>query len=277
MTDPRLLFALPEIAHISLRGRVPARQFAGGALHKVVCTTAGLYATLDGTVLQREILYGHRVRSLPYGDAHRVFARDETTGYVGFVSRQQLGSWTAPTHRVATRATFAFTAPDFKSSVAMQMSLGAHLHIVDVTDRYSRTVDGQYVMSDHLVPIDQPEQDAAAVAERCIGAPYLWGGNSSFGLDCSGLISLALGTCGRLMPGDSDLQQTAFGPPLPDATPFQRGDLLFWKGHVAMMCDADTLIHANAHHMAVTCEPVQSATQRIRHKGHGNIIAHVRP
>ena len=150
------------------------------------------------------------------------------------------------------------------------MPLGARLGVVRVADRLAVTRSGGYVPSPHLAPLDVDEPDFVAVAERFLGVPYLWGGKTAFGLDCSGLVQVALTAAGLSCPRDSDMQEQALGAPTGTAAGFadvQRGDLIFWKGHVAVVRDAATLIHANAFHMAVAIEPIADAVARIRAAG----------
>ncbi|MEO1704831.1 MAG: NlpC/P60 family protein, partial [Pseudomonadota bacterium] len=126
----------------------------------------------------------------------------------------------------------------------------------------------------HLSPDDTPVSDWVGVAESLLGTPYLWGGNTSFGIDCSGLVVLAMRAAGRIVPRDSDLQEAAF--PAAPASP-QRGDLVFWRGHVGIMRDAETLLHANAHHMTVASEPLATAIDRIAQKEFGEVTKVARP
>ena len=112
------------------------------------------------------------------------------------------------------------------------------------------------------------ETDFVAVAERFLGTPYLWGGKTALGLDCSGLVQVALTACGVSCPRDSDMQEEALGTAVAaDPSALLRGDLIFWKGHVAIVRGPDSLLHANAHHMAVAIEPVAQAVARIRDAG----------
>ena len=123
-----------------------------------------------------------------------------------------------------------------------------------------------WVVREHLTSLGTWARDPAAVAERFLGVPYLWGGRDSLGLDCSGLVQQAFYAVGRACPRDTDQQLAAFAQPAERAA-LQRGDLVFWKGHVGMMLDAQRLIHANAHHMAVAIEPVETALERISRAG----------
>ena len=115
----------------------------------------------------------------------------------------------------------------------------------------------------HLAPVASREPDFVAVAERFLGTPYLWGGKTRLGLDCSGLVQIALNACGIRCPRDTDMQVAALGESVADDSRL-RGDLIFWKGHIAIARDETTMIHANAFHMAVAIEPIDQAIVRIR-------------
>ncbi|MGB0440911.1 MAG: C40 family peptidase, partial [Paracoccaceae bacterium] len=206
------------------------------------------------------------------------FVQDIAMGYVGYMARAALGPWGgAVTHRVRVRRTLVYGAPDMKTPPLMALPFGAQITMAEPSAPFSRTAQGTYVVSDHLSPLDIHETDPVAVAHGFLDAPYLWGGNSPDGVDCSGLVQAGLSACGLPCPGDSDQQQAALGPRLPPQTPKQRGDLLFWRGHVAWVVDAQTLLHANAHHMAVAHEPIETAILRIAAQGDGPMTAHIRP
>ena len=269
----RDLFANEAVAHSALKGEVGATRFTDGVLLRVAVPVADLRAAPGATRLERQILYGHPVRQLEATDG---FSRDETSRYVGYVPPVDLAPWIEPTHRVAVRATLLFHAPDIKSPAPLAVSCGALLAVEEIDGRFARTACGHFAIAAHLVPERTANPDLAATAETLLGTPYLWGGNSAAGIDCSGLVQLAAQAAWLPCPGDSDQQLAALGVKLPDGTEPRRNDLMFWKGHVAIVSDVDTLIHANAYHMAVAFEPLEQALRRIDEQGDGPRLAHKR-
>lgn len=218
----------------------------------------------------RQLLYGDPVTVLGTDKGHS-YVRSEKDGYVGWVATPALSADWTPTHIVSALASTAYTEPDFKSPDQATLNLGSRLCATRETETFIETPLG-FIPKPHLSPADWRHTEPTAVAARFLGTPYLWGGNSRLGIDCSGLVQIALLTCGIPCPGDSDQQQSLGS----DADgPARKGDLLFWKGHVAIASDANTLIHANAHHMATTFEPLDAAIARIA-KTDGPVIAHRR-
>ncbi|MHA6264799.1 C40 family peptidase [Arenibacterium sp. CAU 1754] len=276
MSDPRSTFANANVAHLSLRGQVEAPRFVEGTLMRITRPVADLHRAPGQTALERQLVFGEPFHVLETVDAH-CFGRAGLSGYVGYVAAADLGLWTDPTHRIAVRATLGFSAPDIKTPDPVTLGLGSRVRVAGSDGRFLRSADGYYIPANHLQPLESPENDPVAVAERLLGTPYLWGGNSAFGVDCSGLVQAGLLACGVPCPGDSDQQQQMLGAPLPENMVPQRGDLLFWKGHVAWVAEAETLLHANAFHMAVAFEPLGAAIDRIREQGDGPVTAHLRP
>jgi cell wall-associated NlpC family hydrolase len=268
--DPRLTPARPDLAAKHLAGQVQAARFVEGALREVIEPQAPLRrAPSPDVALDTEALKGERVtiyETTAEGWAWGQLAGD---GYVGWLSANALAApGAAATHKVAVPRTLVFPGPSIKIPPIEALSLGCRLAIVRSDDTFAVTASGEHVPRRHLVPLGTVERDFVAVAEKFLGVPYLWGGKTSFGLDCSGLVQVALAACGIDCPRDSDMQERALGKSVaPDISRLQRGDLLFWKGHVAIARDAATIIHANAFHMAVAIEPTAEAITRIRATG----------
>jgi cell wall-associated NlpC family hydrolase len=266
----RDVFGTGEIAHVSLKGQHAAARFVEGTQLRVARPVADMILMPARGRLDRQVLFGHPVCQL---DPQSRVSRDETTGYVGHVAPGDLRDWVAPTHRVGVRTTLMFTQPDIKSPAPLPLSMGSLVHVVGHQGRFGETDDGQFVLMSHLLGVADHQPDLAATAEALLGAPYLWGGNSAFGIDCSGLVQMACQMAGLPCPGDSDQQCETLGDALSDHGTIRRNDVLFWPGHVALAYDAETLIHANAHHMAVAFEPLADAMARIEDQGDGPLLA----
>lgn len=221
--------------------------------------------------LDTEALKGERVAVDETNDEGWSHGRLVSDGYVGWLPANALAApGPSPSHKVAALRTLAFPGPSIKLPPVEALSFGCLVAVVHIDGPFALTSAGDYLPARHLVAIDSHESDPVAVAERFVGTPYLWGGKTSFGLDCSALVQIALTACGIACPRDSAPQEAVVGRALPvDATlsGLQRGDLVFWNGHVAMMRDSASLIHANAFHMAVAIEPLGEAVSRIRAAG----------
>ena len=219
----------------------------------------------------RQLVYGDEITILNRLDGHCLI-RSEKDGYCGTIETRASGPPSAATHRVTARSTHAYSAPDIKSADQVALPFGAHITALSETATFVEMELG-FVPRQHLHRADVLADDPASVAELFLGTPYLWGGNSHLGIDCSGLVQAALLSCGVICPGDSDQQEAALGNLLSEDAPLRRNDLIFWKGHVAIVCDEDTLIHANAGHMMVAFEPIKEAVSRIERQGDGSPTA----
>jgi hypothetical protein len=253
-----------------LAGQVEAERYVEGWPALVAASVVDLCGHPAGA-RDRQLLMGAQVAVFEDRDGWSfVQAAD---GYVGYVRSGDLGAVTVPSHFVASAATHAYADEDFKSLDLHGLPFGVRVAVLDERRKFFETNIG-FIPKKHLRPLDQPFSDPATAAQLHFGVPYLWGGNSTRGIDCSGLVSASLSACGIACPGDSDLQKEALGQSFDG--PYQRGDLVFWKGHVGMMVDADTLIHANAHHMATAYEPIAQAIMRIEAQGDGAVTARKR-
>ncbi|HUC48568.1 MAG TPA: NlpC/P60 family protein [Xanthobacteraceae bacterium] len=270
--DPRLTPARADLAASQLRGKVEAARFVEGSAYEIVEPQAPLRSEpRPDAPLLTEALKGECVTVYDTNEEGWAWGQLEADGYVGFLPASALAPpGAAATHKVAALRTLVFPGPSIKLPPVEALPLGATLAVARTADRFAVTQAGGYVPAVHLKPVNENETDFVAVAERFVGVPYLWGGKTVLGLDCSGLVQVALGAGGIACPRDSDMQEAALGAPVSAASDFSdltRGDLVFWKGHVAIVREAGSLLHANAFHMAVAVEPIADAIARIRASG----------
>jgi len=270
VSDRRLTPANGRVAASQLRGQVAAEGFIDGTPATIAQPVVDLCAAPAGA-RDRQMLLGAQVTVYERRDDW-AFVQANRDGYVGYVGEAALGAPAGPTHRVTSSATHIYASESFKSPDLMHVPFGAQVTVIAEHAQFFETPQG-FIPKPHLRPVAEVFEDPDAVAQLFVGAPYLWGGNSSRGIDCSGLVQAAYHACGFECGGDSDMQRDGLGVLLPDDAPLMRGDLVFWAGHVAMMLDSETMIHANAHHMAVVYEGLAQATDRIKVQGDGDILA----
>jgi hypothetical protein len=265
MADPRLTPARGDIAAKHLEGEVQADRFVEGEEFEVIDALAPVrQKPSHDAALDTEALKGERVTIYDTTDEGWSWGQLRRDGYVGWLPASALvRPRSKPTHRVSALRTFAFPGLSIKLPPVEALSLGAEVEIVRRDDTFAITNQMHCLPLHHVAPLDSHEKDFVGIAEKFVGVPYLWGGKSSLGIDCSGLVQLTLAVCGVLAPRDSDMQGRGLGEALSDIDDLRRGDLMFWKGHVAIVRDAETLVHANAFHMCVAIEPIAEARRRI--------------
>jgi cell wall-associated NlpC family hydrolase len=271
MRDPRLTPARDDVAAKYLEGKVKAARFVEGEVFEVSDAIAPLrQAPASDAEQMTEALRGERVTVYDRNGEGWAWGQLVDDGYVGWIPEAALTQpGAAPTHKVTALRTLAFPGPSIKLPAVEALAMGTKLAITREDGVFAVTREGWHLPRQHVGPLDAMACDFVAIAEQFVGAPYLWGGKSSLGIDCSGLVQIALTAAGTGCPRDSDMQQEGLGRELTasEAKHLQRGDLIFWKGHVAVVRDATTIVHANAHHMATTVENTQAAIARIKAAG----------
>jgi cell wall-associated NlpC family hydrolase len=275
--DRRITPARDDLADERLRGRVEAQRFVAGTTKRVVAPYASLHrhpsreAPIDTQAIRGE--------SVTVYDEHEGWSwvQLHDDGYVGYLPSEALGEpGPEPTHRVVAIRTYVYPGPNLKLPNEGYLTLNSKLAVTDIQGDYARLAGGGFVFAAHIADLDTHEADYVAVAERFLHTPYLWGGKTSIGLDCSGLAQTVLTAVGIKTPRDSDMQEERLGSRVeikPDLSGLRRSDLVFWKGHVGLMVDATNMIHATGHTMTVIIEPLSVAEERIRKTSYGPISA----
>jgi len=264
--DPRLHAYRPDLADAGLAGKVPATRYAAGQPHTVTAPLVDVKGAPRSDASQTtQALMGEAVTifAVEEGWAWGQLGRD---GYVGYLPAAALAEGSVEaSHEVAVPSTFLYPAANLKSAPYATVYMNTLLAVVETAEKWSRIADGRYVFTRHIRPKGSAEAEPAAVAQLFGNVPYLWGGRTQLGLDCSGLVQTALQACGRPCPRDTDMMERELGVALPfgDTGVLERGDLVFWAGHVGMMVDGQRLIHANGHHMLTVIEPLSEALSRI--------------
>jgi cell wall-associated NlpC family hydrolase len=269
--DSRLHAFRPDLADARLQGEVTAERFVAGRPARISASVADVRkAPRPDSGLNTQLLFGDEVVVFEETEGF-AWLQAERDGYVGYVSSGDLAPRGAePTHVVTALRSFVYPGPDMKSPRNGQLSIGSQVTVTGFAEtrgtRYGLLPSGEAVVLQHLAPLGTKSDDFVAVAERLIDTPYLWGGFSAFGIDCSGLVQLSMRMTGRKVLRDSDMQEAWLGTPVDAGAEFsqlRRGDLVFWKGHVAIMTDGENMIHANGHTMTVAREGLRQAIDRI--------------
>ena len=271
LPDPRLHPYRADLAADRLRGLVEAERFVTGEPRQVVAASLPLRREprFDST-LDTEALKGETVTLYAEGEGW-AWVQIDRDRYVGYMPSDGLSpKIIAPTHKIAALRSYVYSEPDGKSPTLDLLSLNAFITARAEEGRFRALECGGYVVARHTLPVGEMADDPVAIAETFVGTPYLWGGRTSIGLDCSGLVQLAAEAAGLSAPRDADMQAAELGEPVSwrDGAELSRGDLVFWDGHVGIMTSGTQLLHANAHHMAVELEPFAAAKERIKQAGY---------
>jgi hypothetical protein len=275
--DPRLTPARDDLAAAHLCGAVIAERYADGRKMAVADAIADLrQAPSPEAEIATQALYGECI-TLYEEDEGWGWVQLGRDGYVGYLSMHAVADgMPQPTHRIGVNRTFVYPFANMKLPVLEALPLGASVCVRRIVKGFAQIADAGYVFADHLLPVDEKVPDFVAVAERLLHAPYLWGGKTSLGIDCSGLVQLSLAEAGIAAPRDTDLQEKALGVDLAfddGLCGLKRGDLVFWRGHVGIMRDSTYVLHANAQHMLVASEPLREARDRVLAKTGASITS----
>lgn len=272
--DPRRTPARDDLAAAHLAGTVTAPRYVEGLRMRVIDEAIPLRARPSPDCsLDTQVLFGEEVVIYDVEEGW-AWGQISSDGYVGYMPADSLDALLVePTHRVIVPRTFLYPGRSMKAPVLGALPLGALVAVTAVKGDFAFLADGRCIWSTHLGAPDARLHDFVATAELYIGVPYLWGGKTFSGLDCSGLVQVALQASGLISPRDTDMMQAELGVPVPEGAALRRGDIIFWKGHVGLMRDEATLLHANGHHMLVVSEPLDVARARIAEKSFGAVTA----
>jgi cell wall-associated NlpC family hydrolase len=260
--DPRITPARPDLAAAFLKGKVAAERFAAGHAVQVSHGVVDLRAAPSFDAgLQTQLLFGEHFTAYESKDGW-VWGQAALDGYVGYARSEHFGGLASPTHRIVSLSSPLLNAPDVKKGARDMLPMNAKLSVAEIGERFVRLSDGGCVFAGHIAPLDNRIPDWVAVAEQFVGVPYVWGGKTSAGIDCSGLVQTALEAGAIKSPRDTDMMEAQLGTSVPLDAGLQRGDLIFWKGHIGLMLDAARIIHANGYFMQVSVEPLALVRER---------------
>lgn len=264
--DRRLHAFRPDLADETLRGKVDATRFVRPQMASIAVPVADLRPAPDfSRGIDTQLLFGEPVHVFDERDGF-AWVQSLEDGYVGYLPQAQLMPTRQPTHRISVPRTFVYPEAELRKVPLHALSMGSRITVTGEAEtrgtRYVLLSTGGAVIARHCIEETAVlSEDYVAIAETFLETPYLWGGRSGFGIDCSGLVQLAMMMAGKKILRDSDMQ-AGFGTTIARED-LVRGDLVFWKGHVGIMEDEKTMLHANGHTMTVARENLDAAIERI--------------
>ncbi len=270
MLDKRLNAFRNDLADMKLKGKVDAPLFREGGLMQMNAPIATLHrAPAPDAPQETQVLFGETLRVFDVAEGW-AWVQLQRDGYVGYIQQEFLsGKINAATHHITVPSTLLYTKPSIKTQPVQFLPMNAQISVTAVQDQFFELATGGVIFADHAKVLATRQSDFVAVAEQFLHTPYLWGGKSAHGIDCSGLVQTSLHACGMACPRDADMQEAELGSPLliNNIDSVKRGDLIFWAGHVGIMQNETTLLHASGHQMLVVSEPLAIANERTKAKG----------
>ncbi len=261
--DPRQNAFRIDLADEALRGKVESARFTKGEMRQIICPVASVLKTPASDSPQTtQALFGEMCTVFEERDGF-AWVQLQQDHYVGYVASAALSAEIfQPTHRVSTSSTLLYPVADLKSHPVKFLPMNAQVQVAGNSGNFAHLSSGGYIFASHLASRNEVAPDFVSVARNFLDVPYYWGGKTTQGIDCSGLVQISLQASGKIAPRDSDLQEKSLGTPVNHFKNFLRGDLIFWPGHVGIMHSATQLLHANGHFMKVVCEPLQDTVER---------------